>query len=186
MRIRSDEDDELVLGGAVRIIEAARGVVEWYAGDFSPIRTDQVSALLVGVGAHLNIFPFESDAIAFTIPAVNGVHPIYVDRYAARVDRQFAIRHELGHVLAGDVDEPTFLSEEGYMCYSERVADLFALADLIPGWGIRYMRKHRTTWRDVLSEIRSAILTQFASSWPDDRVQDRAILRVRLFRECGI
>jgi len=36
-----------------------------------------------------------------------------------------------------------------------------------------------------LDEVRGFVV-QYAESWPNDRVEDRARLRLRLYRECGI
>lgn len=179
--------DEAVLHDARRLIGRAREVVEFYAGDFAPIRTDQVSVLLSHNSCFLKVFAFKStDLAAFVLPAARGVYPIGVNQLATRTDRQFAIRHELAHVIAGEVDEPTFLSDDSYMGHSERVADLFALADMVPGWVIRHMRRDRVSWRDILVEVRGAIQTECAGDWPADRLDDRARLRLRLFREWSV
>lgn len=176
--------DGAVLRDTEVLIDRARQVVEFYAGDFSPIRTDQLSALLKSHSCFLKTFPFEStDLAAFVLPAMRGIYPIGVNRLASRTDRQFAIRHELAHVIAGEVDEPTFLSDDSYMGHSERVADLFALADLVPGWMLRHMRGDRMSWRDISVEVRGAIQSECAGGWPADRLEDRTRLRLRLFRE---
>lgn len=179
--------DVAVLHHTLSLIDQARYAVESYAGDYAPIRTDQVSELLKRHSCFLKFFPFESDDLAaFVLPAIRGVFPIAVNQYASRTDRQFAIRHELAHVLAGEVDEPTFLSDDSYMSHSERVADLFALADLIPGWLLRFMWRDYRSWREVLAGVRGAIMTECAADWPRDRLEDRARLRLRLYREYGI
>ena len=106
--------------------------------------------------------------------------PIFLNRTAPRTDQRFALRHEIGHVIRQEAG--VFMSDTGYMAPQERAADLFALADLVPGWLIRFMRERRAPWRDVLGEVRGAIET-YASSWPADRLDDRAALRVALYRE---
>lgn len=178
-------DDEYVLGSAARVIDAARRLVPWYAGDFSPMHTAHVSELLKRSTCFLSIRPFRSDAVAFTLPPIRGRYIIAVNRDARRTDRQFAIRHEVAHVLAGDVEETIFLSEEGYQSAPERIADLFALADLVPGWFLKHLRRERVSWRAILEEVRGAIQT-YAEDWPCDRLEDRARLRLRLYRERGI
>lgn len=177
-----------VLTEAAAVVEALRRRVRWYAGDFSPMRTDQVAELLQRSSCHLSVqrFPPElHDDIAFVVPAVQGVNVIAVDRSASRVDRQLAIRHELAHVARADVEEITYMSDRDYRSHGERVADLVALADLVPARIITFMRKRRAPWRDVLEEVRGAIET-YASSWPADRLDDRAALRLALYRERGI
>lgn len=113
------------------------------------------------------------------------MYPIALNRDAKRTCRGFAVRHELAHVLSGSVDEPTFLADAGFMSAEERVADLFAVADLVPGWLIGMFRKGRTPWYDVLTEIRDCI-ADWAEGWPAERLEDRAQLRLRLYRECGV
>jgi hypothetical protein len=178
-------DAALVLPATARVLEEARGLVEAYAGPTSPIRTDQVSLLLARAGCHLEVFPFRSDTVAMTLPRCAGVHPILVNRGAERTDRQFALRHELAHVLAGDTEGPVYLVETGSMTLPERVADLFALSDLVPGWWIADVRRGPTPWRTVCAEITLAI-AEYAESWPAERLADRAGLRLRLFRERGV
>ena len=177
-------DDE-VLAAARRLVERARGTVGSYAGSLSPARTDQVSDLLGAAGCHVEVFPFRSDTVAMVLPQCAGVYPILINRSAEETDRLFALRHELGHVLAGDVDGPVFLADEGYMSPAERVADLFALADLVPGWWIAEVRRGRTSWREVKRQIALAV-AHYAENWPAQRFGDRAELRLRLYREQGI
>lgn len=174
--------DEFVLGAVVRLVARARQIVPSYAGKLAPIRTDQLAALSAGSGCRVLFFPFESDAIAVALPPFRGAYLVFVNSSACRTDRLFAWRHEIGHVLRGDVDEATYLLDQdlGYMSESERAADLFALADVIPGWWIE------TLDGEVEAEIRGAIVANYAADWPEDRVEDRARLRLRLYRECGI
>jgi hypothetical protein len=178
-------DDDAVLAEACRLVERARATVGAYAGALSPARTDQVSDLLGANGCHVEVFPFHSDTVAMVLPQCAGVYPIFINRSAEETDRLFALRHELGHVLAGDVDGPVFLAETGYMAPAERAADLFALADLVPGWWIAEVRRGRTAWREVKKQIALAV-AQYAESWPAQRFGDRAELRLRLWREHGI
>ena len=119
------------------------------------------------------------------LPRCGGVYPVLINRAAEQTDRFFALRHELGHVLNGDVDGAVFLADEGYMSGAERAADLFALADLVPGWWIAEVRRGRTPWREVKRQIATAVAT-YAEAWPAQRFGDRAELRLALFREHGI
>lgn len=179
-------EDALVLDATASTVAAARRFLPWYAGDFSPVHADQLAHLLKRATCHLLVRPFHSDALAFTLPPIRGAYILAVNRDASPADRVFAIRHELGHVLAGHVEEPTFLSEDDYRSRQERVADLFALADLVPGWSLGMMRRRRAGWRRILAEIRREIDAGIAKSWPEERTQDRARLRLALYRECRV
>lgn len=180
-----------VLRDSSRIIEAIRRHAPFYAGDFAPVRTDQISELLKKSGCALLVFPFEScedgpsPDPAFVMPPVFGINLICIDQNASRTDRQYAIRHELTHVYADEVREITYLSDSDYMSSSERVADLVAFADLVPGWWIRMLRDGGETWNSVRNEIR-AYVADFSDGRSVDWVDDRAVLRMRLFRECSI
>lgn len=180
--------DELVLGAALRSIQAAQEIVEWYAGPSAPIRTDQLADLSRGAGCRVAFYRFESDLAAVALPPLRGVYPIFINDAAPHTDRLFAWRHEIGHVLQGDVEEATYLvdGDAGFMSHSERVADLFALSDLVPGWWLAtQFERGRTTWREILREIRAAV-SACAEDWPDERLDDRAALRLRLYRESAI
>jgi hypothetical protein len=178
-------DDAGVLAAARRLVERAREVVPSYAASVAPVRTDQVSALMAAADCHVEVFPFQSDTVAMVLPRCEGVYPVLINRAAEQTDRFFALRHELGHVLAGDVDGAVFLADEGYMSGAERAADLFALADLVPGWWIAEVRRGRTPWREVKRQIAMAVAT-YAEAWPAQRFGDRAELRLALYREYGI
>lgn len=175
-----------VLSTTAKLVRVARGLENNYAGSGSPIRDDQVSQLLVGAKCHLEVFPFRSDVVAMALPRCADVYPILVNRRAHRIDRQFAILHEIAHVLAGDAEEaPVFLTDCHDMANPERVADLFALADLVPAWWVEECRRMQTPWREVRGEIMLAI-TEYATSWTEERIEDRAGLRLELYLRWGI
>ncbi|HEX2201863.1 MAG TPA: hypothetical protein VHG91_01125 [Longimicrobium sp.] len=181
----SDDEALRVLAAAARLVAAARERVAAYAGPVAPVRTDQVAALMAAAGCHVEVFPFRSATVAMTLPKTAGVYPVLLNRAAERTDRFFALRHELAHVLAGEAERAVFLADEGFMAAPERVADLFALADLVPGWWIADVRRGRTPWAKVRAEIALAV-AEYAAEWPPRRFADRAVLRLRLFREAGI
>lgn len=178
-------DEERIVSAAGRLVDVARGVVADYAGPYAPIRTDQLSTLLRGTGCHVEVFSFLSDTIAMTLPRCADVYPVLVNRNAERTDRAFAFRHEIAHVMAGDVEGAVYLEDNGYMAMPERIADLFTLADLVPGWWIADLRRGQTPWRRVRAEIALAI-AEYAESWEEERLEDRAKLRLGLFRGRGV
>ncbi|MDQ3556864.1 MAG: hypothetical protein M3409_08815 [Gemmatimonadota bacterium] len=88
-------------------------------------------------------------------------------------------------MLAGDTDGAVFLTEAGCTGVAERVADLFALADLLPGRWIEELRAGGVARRGVRAEIAVAI-TGYAERWTAERLRDRAGFRLRLFRERAV
>ena len=177
----SEDDDAYVLSAALRVIRNAQLIEPGYAGPFSPVRTDQLSGLLARTGCHVEVFAFQSATVAMTLPRCAGVYPILLNRGAERTDRVFALRHELAHVLAGDVETALYLSDEGFMSAEERVADLFALADLVPGWWIDWVSGDAP--QGELGEEVAQAIAEFAEGWTGERAIDRARLRLRLYRE---
>jgi hypothetical protein len=172
-----------LLAAALRVVRAARAHEPAYAGPLSPLRTDQVAALLRRAGCHLEVFPFRSTAAAMVLPRCGGVYPLFVNREAERVARVFALRHELAHVLAGDVDGAVFLADDGYTAREERIADLVALADLVPGWWLAQLAGGPA--RELASEVAQAV-AEFAGGWPADRGMDRVRLRLLLYERHGV
>lgn len=180
-----NSEEEVALAAALRAVEAARGIIRDYAGRHSPIRTDQLASLLRGTGCHLEIFPFRSDTVAMVLPRLGSTYVVLLNRDVDRTDRAFALRHELGHVLAGDA-EGVFLLEGGCMSVAERAADLFALADLVPAWWISWVRGITAREGGTVPGEVAQLVAEFAHGWPAERILDRAALRLRLFDERGI
>lgn len=176
---------DAVIASAARLVGIARGAVDDYGGACAPVSPDQLRALLAASGCHVEIFPFRSDALGMTLPRCEGVHPVLVNGAAEGIDRGFALRHQVAHVLAGHAAGAVCLAAEGYARDAERLADLFALADAVPGWWISRAARARCSWRAVVAEI-ARCAAEFAPGWPPDRVRDRAELRLRLFRQTGI
>jgi len=176
--------DGVLIASAARLVAVARGAVDDYAGAGEPANRDQVRALLAASGCHVEIFPFESDASGMTLPFCEGVHPVLVNG-AAGGDGCFALLHQVAHVLAGDAAGEVCLAAEGHERESERLADLFALADAVPGAWISGVVAEGCSWDAVRGGIARCI-EELAPAWPADRLHDRAGLRLRLFRETGI
>ena len=177
--------DAAVIASAARLVAAARGAVDDYAGLGAPATPDQVRALLAATGCHVEIFTFRSDAVGMTLPLCHGVHPVLLNGCIRGVDCFLALRHQVAHVLAGDADGSVCLADEGYGRPGERLADLFALADAVPGWWISRALRQLGSWRAVHDAVARCV-AGLATVWPPERTADRAALRLRLFRETGI
>ena len=180
-----NSEDQQVLAAAERMLAAARAIVPDYGAGFLPLRTDQLSELLMAAECHVEIFPFRSDTVAMVLPRCAGVYPILLNREAERTDAQLALRHELAHVLAGDADGVIFMATPGCMAHEERAADLFALCDLVPAGWIRRMRRDGLRAPEILQEVTDAI-RGYAEDWDPERLQDRVRLRMALFRKRGL
>jgi Zn-dependent peptidase ImmA (M78 family) len=180
-------DSARVLASAAHTINTARERVPWYASPWSPARSDHMADLLRRSRVHLVVDTIDGDALGMVMPECRRVFTMVVERETPRVDRMFIIRHELGHVLRGDVgEEPLYFTNEDSMDHAERVVDLFALADLIPGRILQDLRRARMRKAEILQEIRDACRDFASLDWADERVEDRAQLRLRLLKEFGI
>lgn len=177
---------KLVLRLAAETIRRAREVCPLYASDAAPLHEGQLQDLIRQAGCAVEVFAFRSAAGAFAA-SVAGAPCIALNANATRDVRIFGARHELHHVLAGEVDHgaagPVYFSDYGYGSPWERAADLFALADLVPPW---VLRMQRTSSDQSLRRLVAENMGEYASGWPLRRVADRARLRVQLFRECGL
>lgn len=179
-----NSNDLDVLDVASRLVHQAQEYAPRYASSSAPAGTADLYQIGAAVGCQVVVYPFASNSTAIAFPAA-GRSFVFVDQHQRRTDRTYTIRHELGHIIAGDVDGAVFLADQDYMSPAERVADLFALADAVPGWWLSQVRGLVRSWRRTRAEVRSAI-QDWASGWPPDRLDDRVALRIALFRTCGI
>ena len=179
-------EDAGVLDQVVGLIERTRSLVGpyEYAGSGAPIGTAQICELAEKLGCELHYFAFQSEAFDMALPPVQGANLIFVDSRTQRSDQALTVRHELAHVLTGEVAEPTYLTAADTLSHSERVADLFAVADLVPTWYVRQLRGRRRPWKHTELEIKQAF-RELTEGWSEQRLNDRARLRLLLFREHG-
>jgi hypothetical protein len=68
---------------------------------------------------------------AILFPPIAGKYRLVMDRSLPISVRRYITLHELGHVLAGEADEPTLMVHEGPLPESEDVCDLFALLGVL-------------------------------------------------------
>lgn len=165
-------------------MEAVREIEPDYARRAAAVGSHAIASILRQTNCTLTFARLDEDCAGMTLPRVGGLYTVVINRNDAAVDTWVTIRHELAHVLRGDVDEPTFM-DCGEMAWTERLADVFALADVLSANDIRIWRRRRTPWRTVLRMARDHVAS-FAPGWPPRRVADRARLRVMLWRLNGI
>jgi hypothetical protein len=175
----SSEERDVVDAAAALVRESWRLLGKPGAGP--PLRTDQISRLLVLSRTRLCEYPFRSGTVGMAIPWSADEHAILIDSTASRADYAFTIRHELAHVLSGEVSDTLFLSAADTLSFSERRADLFAVADLAPAWFMAQLRGRRRPWRQIRLEVVQAFRA-LTDGWSEERLRDRARLRVELYR----
>jgi len=149
---------------------------------FSPLPDDAIDAALRRLTIRASGHALGTGTLELVTPPLYGR---YLLLWSTDVDadrRRFALRHGMGHVVAGHVTAPRFLTADGdWMSADERIADLFALADLVPFHQVS-AHKRGNSWRIVRDEV-ATLVRLYTHDWPDDRVADRAAMRVALYRE---
>lgn len=168
-----------VVDAAAALVRRSWGMLGEPVG--APLRTDQISRLLVLSRTRLCEYPFRSGTVGMAIPWGADGHAILIDSTASRADYAFTVRHELAHVLSGEVSDTLFLSAADTLSFSERRADLFAVADLAPAWLLTQLRAGRRPWAHLRLEVMQAFRA-LTDGWSEERLRDRARLRVDLFR----
>jgi hypothetical protein len=180
----TSSEDRTVVEAAAQLVRRSWSLLEEPAAR-PPLRTDQITRLLLASRTRLCEYPFHSGAVGMAIPWGADEHAILIDSAASRADYQFTIRHELAHVLAGEVSETLFLTAADTMSFSERRADLFAVADLVPAWLIGQLRGRRRPWVQLRLEVQQAF-RELTEGWSEERLRDRARLRVLLHQTTGL
>lgn len=165
----------------MRLVELARETVPEYA---TGAMTYELAQLFKATHTQLVERRFLSDAKGMAVPDA-GQHLIVLDTGCLKGDRIFTIRHEFAHILAGEVEDAMYLTSEDTMSFSERRADLFALADVTPTWLMTWRKRKVRTWKALTLEVVQSY-RELTEGWSEQRLWDRAKLRVLLFREHGI
>jgi hypothetical protein len=99
-------------------------------------------------------------------------------------EKRFALRHGFAHLIGGELDDceagqVRFMSSMlDVMSIEERRADLFALADMVPDYWIAEVPSEGYADLEYWVAERIRVLLP---SWPEERIKDRARLRVAFF-----
>jgi hypothetical protein len=181
-------EQEEVVQATVRLLRKAQTMVPTYGVGFGGVgRSGASTRDLAPIFRETRTRIKERDLLGIVagvaLPTAGG-HKIILDPARTRADRMFTIRHELAHILAGEVEYAMFLTSEDTMSFSERRADLFAVADLTPTHWMGWVRGKRRPWRAVTLEVVQAY-RELTDGWSEQRLWDRARLRVLLYREYG-
>lgn len=131
-------------------IDFARRVCPSYANGTRPARSDEIERLCRYLNVQVRIGPMDHPCIL--MPPIGGKYQLLLDEALHWGTRDYVIRHELGHLLAGDADEPTLFHFTGPLPEAEDVADLFAFADLLPDADLEQGRGWvETRMRDIVT-----------------------------------
>ena len=173
-------DEDVVRDATVAVRQLQRLGIG-YDDLFSPLPDDALAAAMRRLTIRASGHPLGREALEAVTPPLYGRY-LLVYSTDVDVDRQrFALRHGMGHVAAGHVSAVSFLSSTAeHMAPEERVADLFALADLVPYHAVAAL-KRGGGWRAVRDEI-ARLVRLYTLDWPEERVRDRAMLRVEMYR----
>ena len=153
-------------------VQKALDLGVWYAGeDWAPISDLTLALLLKRAGVAWDYAPLDGLCEIVT-PPICGIHLMLVEHLQTPAERRFAVRHGLGHVLAGHVEEESFVRDRDPFSHEERVADMFAFADLLPD---RKLAELRTAgyrpWDLELWTINE--MRRYCPSWKISRLTDR-------------
>jgi hypothetical protein len=168
------------------IARAQRIHPEYAAGRWKPAGTHVVSRMLHALGCHVSQQPMDPNVGGVAVPGVMGKVLVVLNSHEP-AEHSFVLRHEMKHVLAEEVTaEAMYLTgDASEMDWAERTADLFALADLVPGHFIRLARRRARRFAPLLEEVREAV-AEYAGGWSEGRLNDRAYLRMRLWLDHGV
>lgn len=73
----------------------------------------------------------EMDAPAVLMPPWSGRYQLVIASWVSPLVARHVTLHEIGHILTGDIDEPTILAFTGPLPEAEDIADLFSLVALL-------------------------------------------------------
>lgn len=179
---RRDDSDLATAGRALRHVQ---WLITWcreqgfpYA-EARPLGQRQLREIFRVAGIRCRWITFKTRLFEVVFPPFLGWYFMYIRRGLPVPVRRCAMRHGLAHVLDGHLlrkGRKQTTRGQYHLGYEERVADLFALADLIPDQAIaRQAASRRLAW------LRRRVSRLFPAKMPRARLYDRAVLRLALF-----
>lgn len=175
-------DDAPLIAAAAALVRELQRAAPGYDGLFAPLHDDALADLLRRHAVALHEAPGVAAGMRTVLtPALYGRHRLVVPAAATADQRRLAARAALAHLLAGHAGDAAVLPSPVPEPLA-RLADLVALADLVPFWQLADARRRgRLGWR-ALAGHAAELAAAIASDWPPERVADRGLLRVALFR----
>lgn len=126
----SGETAAVDLSRARTAILAAREIIPDY-GSGAPIGTGDVRRLADAVAVRVHRSAMDMDLPAVLTPPWRGSYRLILAPWVPPLVARHVTLHEIGHVLMGDIEEPTVLAWTGPMPEAEDLADLFSLVALL-------------------------------------------------------
>lgn len=135
--------------------------------------------LLTRAGVQWRYALLEGGICEIVWPAIYGVHLMQIDKHLTTAERRFAMRHGLAHVLDGHLRDLAPAADGGHWeTYEEAVADLFALVDLVPDHQLDTLVQAGAVYQELEASVRE-VTRKYAPEWPEERLSQRASLRVQ-------
>jgi len=175
-------DDAGLVAAAAALVRDIQQSAPGYDALFAPLHDDALADLLRrhAVAVQAAGGPRAGTRLVLT-PALFGRHRLIVPAAATSDQRRLMARAALAHLLAGHVDDATPLPSPAPPLLA-RLADLVALADLVPFWQLADARRRgRLGWRALAAHV-AELAAGLAGDWGTGRCADRGALRVALFR----
>jgi hypothetical protein len=173
--------DDAVLAAAAALVRDVQATASGYADLFAPVHDDALGELLRRLTVSVRAAALGPTSACVVTPPLYGRYLLVCSADATADQRRLALRRGLAHVMAGHVGALAPLPLPAPPA-AERLADLAALADLVPFWQIEDLRRQgRLGWRAVTDAV-ARTTRALAGDWADERAQDRAVLRIRLYR----
>jgi hypothetical protein len=179
-------DDRAVLASTrflVTQMERAVGVPYGVAG-FSPVSDWWIQHAALHLNTVIEVRKLPEGIYEIATPGYLGNAVIAIRKGLPKHEKRFALRHGLAHLVGGELDDceagqVRFMSSVlDLMSLEERRADLFALVDMVPDLWISEVPSNGAADLQYWVAERIRVLLP---SWPEERVKDRARLRVLYF-----
>jgi len=168
-----------------RLVAACDRLGVAYNSEFSPLSDLTFALLLTRAGVRWRYAPLEGGICEIVWPPIYGVHLMQIDKHLTTAERRFAMRHGLAHVLDGHLRDLAPAADGGHWeTYEEAVADLFALADLVPDHQLDTLVRAGAAHQELEASVRE-VSRQYAPEWPKERLAQRAFLRVEAYVRHG-
>jgi len=183
--LRQSAETAAVVAEVLRVFESLSKRNILYGDIFSPLHDDGLREVARRLTIRVDCASLGEQDVEVVMPPVFGRYVMVISTDVNDRRRSFALRHGIGHVAADHVTDVAFLrnhdERNAYMAHEERVADLFALADVVPWYMLGEHRKARTGW-GAIRQVLCRVIREHTVDWPEERVLDRAELRLALYR----